>query len=158
MSKRRPPTLRNVLSIAAVMVTLLAATAAIALVLATSVLQKMTSDIAASVESVRTIEEAEVTLLLHVRALDRGERRESAAQVRDLLVEARKYVTNGGEEAALQEARVAVDRYFAVAEQALASANDVKLHESAAIDALDHGQRERGSDRIADEGQRRERE
>ncbi|HEU4616214.1 MAG TPA: hypothetical protein VFS15_29150, partial [Kofleriaceae bacterium] len=64
------------LSVAAVLVTLLATTAALSLVLATNVLQRMTADIAQSVESVRTIEEAEVTLLLHVRADDPEEERE----------------------------------------------------------------------------------
>jgi signal transduction histidine kinase len=137
MSERRPANLRNVLSFAAVTVTLLAATAAISLVLATSVLQKMTSDIAASVESVRTIEEAEVTLLLHVRARDHGEETQAAGEVRELLEEAGRYVRNGDEETALYDARFAVDKYFNLAQNLDAPADQVKLLETAAIDALE---------------------
>src|SRR5690242_914288 len=114
MSERRPSNLRNVLSFAAVMVTLLAVTAALALVLSTSVLQRMTVDVANSVENVRAIEEAEVTLLLHVRAIDRGERREYANQIHTLLAEASNYVTSGEEARALGEARTAVDAYLVV--------------------------------------------
>jgi two-component system, OmpR family, sensor histidine kinase MtrB len=137
MSERRPATLRNVLSFAAVMVTLLAATSAISLVLATSVLQKMTSDIAASVESVRTIEEAEVALLLHVRAKDRGEQRESAVQVRQLLDEAAQYVTSGDEARALGEAKAEVNRYFELAAQPGAVPAEVATQEARAIDTLE---------------------
>jgi two-component system, OmpR family, sensor histidine kinase MtrB len=137
MSERRPATLRNVLSIAAVLVTLLAATAAVSLVLATSVLQKLTADIAASVESVRTIEEAEVTLLLHVRAKGRGEQRESAEQVRGLLDEAGRYVTSSAEERALAAARIAVDKYFEVAAQPEISTTELIEHETRAIESLE---------------------
>jgi two-component system, OmpR family, sensor histidine kinase MtrB len=137
MRERRPATLRNVLSVAGITVTLLAATAAISLVLATSVLQQMTSDIAASVESVRAIEEAEVTLLLHVRAKSRGEQRASAEQVRQLLDEAGRYVTSATEARGLAEARAAVDRYFEVVAQPDADAADLEQHEAAAIEALE---------------------
>jgi signal transduction histidine kinase len=137
MSERRPATLRNVLSVAAVMVTLLAATAAISLVLATSVLHRMTADIAASVESVRTIEEAEITLLLHVRGKDRGEQVEGAAQVNALLVEASHYVSNTVELAALANAKLEVDRYFRFAQRADAGPDELRVHEASAIEALE---------------------
>ncbi len=137
MSERRPANLRNVLTVAAVTLTLLAATAAISLVLATSVLQRLTSDIAASVESVRTIEEAEVTLLLHVRARDNGEETQAATEVRALLAEAERYAQNAEEESALYDAKVAAHKYFTFAADPDADGDDLKQYETAAIDALE---------------------
>ena len=137
MSERRPTNLRDVLSIAAVMVTLLAATAAISLILATSVMQSMTREMAASVESVRTIEEAEVTLLLHVRAVDRGEKREYAAQVQQLLDEASQYVTDTAEAMVLAEARRDVDNYLQLSRQPDAALTDVRALESRAVETLE---------------------
>src|SRR6185503_9210384 len=129
--------LRNVLWFSASLVTLLAATAAISLVLATSVLQRMTSDIAASVESVRAIEEAEVRLLLHVRAADRGDKIEYAEQIRGLLDEARRYVTSAAEVGALEVARAHVEAYFAVARMPNVTVQQIRFQEGAAIDALE---------------------
>ncbi len=137
MSERRPANLRNVLSFAAVTVTMLAATAALALVLATNVLTRMTAEVAASVESVRTIEEAEVSLLLHVRASDPGEQHELAAQLHELLDEASRYVDSAEEARVLGEARVEVDYYLQLSQRSDASADDIKLHETRAIDALE---------------------
>src|SRR5262245_26481428 len=137
MSERRPPNLRNVLTFAGVTVTMLAATAAIALVLITSVLQRMTTDIAASVESVRTIEEAEVSLLLHARAFDRGEHHEFATQLHELLDEAARYVDTAEEARVLGEARVEVDYYLELTRRPDAAPDDIKLHETRAIDALE---------------------
>src|SRR5262249_49080032 len=126
MSARRPANLRNVLSFAAVMVTLLATTAALSLVLATSVLQRMTVDIANSVENVRAIEEAEVALLFHLRATSRAEKDKSAEQVRARLDEAKVYITNAEEATVLGEARTKVDEYFAVARQPDASVEEIR--------------------------------
>jgi two-component system, OmpR family, sensor histidine kinase MtrB len=152
MPERRPANLRNVLSFAAVLVTLLAATAATSLVLATSVLQKMTADIAASVESVHAIEEAEVTLLLHVRAQSRGEQRESADQVRAWLDQAERYATSSTEARALDDVRVAVDRYFEVAAKPDAAPAELEQLEAKAIEALERlGEIDLASTRAAHE-------
>ena len=112
MTRGRPANLRTVLSVAAVLVTLLATTAALSLVLATNVLQRMTADIAQSVESVRTIEEAEVTLLLHVRAYDPEEERELASQLTALLDEADQYVSSVQEAVVLSSAKLQVGLYL----------------------------------------------
>jgi signal transduction histidine kinase len=137
MSERRPSTLRNVLSFSAVMVTLLAATAALSLVLATSVLQRMTVDMAKSIESVRTIEEAEVALLLHVRAADRGEKREYADQIQSLLGEAGMYMTTTQEAVVLLDAKGRVEAYFTAARQPVPDVAEVRAKESTAIDTLE---------------------
>ena len=119
------------------MVTLLAATAALSLAVTTSVLQRMTADIAKSVESVRAIEEAEVTLLLHVRAAERGEKLEYADQIRDLLDEAGRAVTSTGEALLLAEAKHDVEAYFAASRQPSAQLPDVRVQETKAIDTLE---------------------
>lgn len=135
--ERRPATLRNVLSFAAITVTLLAVTAALALVLMTSVMQRMTADIAKSVESLRTIEEAEVALLLHARSLDRGQQEELGKQLHELLDDASRYVDSAEEARVLGAARVEVDYYLALARRPGASEDDIALHEARAIDALE---------------------
>ncbi|HEY5947748.1 MAG TPA: ATP-binding protein [Kofleriaceae bacterium] len=137
MSERRPANLRNVLSFAAVLVTLLATTAALSLVLATSVLQRMTADIAASVESVRTIEEAEVALLLHARSTDPAQRRTFATQLHQLLGEAQSAIGTPQEAKILGEANAEVDRYLDLVALGNADQQELKLHESRAIDALE---------------------
>jgi signal transduction histidine kinase len=137
MPARRPTTLRNVLSFAAITLTVLAVMAASALVLTTSVLKKVTSDNAASVESVRLIEEAEVTLLLHVRAADRGEKVEYAEQIREFLHEAKRFVTSAREGAALRETIRAVEAYLAASRKPLVPLAYVRAEEGRAVDALE---------------------
>ena len=137
MSERRPANLRNVLSFAAILVTLLAATAAISLVLATSVLRRMTANIANSVESVRVIEEAEVSLLLHVRAYNRGEQSKFASELQQLMDQARVYATTTEEKAVFAEADAAVDKYLALSLNPNASPAGIKRFETAAINALE---------------------
>ncbi|HEX5060069.1 MAG TPA: HAMP domain-containing sensor histidine kinase [Kofleriaceae bacterium] len=97
----------------------------------------MTANIAASVESVRVIEEAEVSLLLHVRAYNRGEQAEFATQLHQLLGEAERYATSPEEKAVLAEANVAVGRYLALSRDPNASPAGIKRYETEAIDALE---------------------
>lgn len=138
MTRGRPANLRTVLSVAAVLVTLLATTAALSLVLATNVLQRMTADIARSVESVRAIEEAEVTLLLHVRAYDPEEERQLASQLTALLDEADHYVATVQEAAVLGSAKLEVGLYLQRSMQPGVPTALVQAHEARAIEALDH--------------------
>jgi signal transduction histidine kinase len=137
MMERRPATLRNVLSFAAITLTLLAATAALALVLATSVLQRTTARAAAAVESVRTIEEAEVALLLHTRSNDREQQVELSQQLHELLDAANSYVDNVEEARVLAEARIETDYYLQLAQRTDLTAAELKLHEMRAIGALE---------------------
>jgi signal transduction histidine kinase len=137
MTRGRPANLRTVLSVAAVLVTLLATTAALSLVLATSVLQRMTADIAQSVESVRTTEDAEVALLLHVRASDPQEERQLAAQLTGLLEEAKQYVSTAEEALVLSSAKLEVGMYLERAADPTAPMQLIRTHEARAIEALD---------------------
>jgi two-component system, OmpR family, sensor histidine kinase MtrB len=137
MGRRQPATLRNVLSISAVVVACLAATAAVSLVFATHMLQRMTAEIAASVESIRTIEEAEVGLLLHVRSGDPEQQRKFEAEVRGLLDDAARYIRGTEGARALGDARVAVDLYLEAKRSPLFSAVEVHDREGRAIAALE---------------------
>ncbi len=137
MSRRAPANLRTVLSVAAVLVTLLATTAALSLVLATSVLQNMTADIAESVESVRTIEEAEIALLLHVRSTDPAEEHDLAHQLTGLLDDAEAYAATLPESAVLHSAKLEVGLYLARAAQRGAPVALIRSHEARAIGALE---------------------
>jgi signal transduction histidine kinase len=137
MSTRRFANLRNVLSLAAVVVAVLVVTAAVALVIATRVLANTRTEIAASVESVRTIEEAEVNMLLHVRSEDDGARKEFQNQIRSLLDDAARYVTSPEETRALGNARVEVERYLEDANDASTSEEMLHARETAAIAALE---------------------
>lgn len=136
MSTRRPANLRNVLSIAAIVVSLLSIIAALSLVFVTSTLQQMTSDIAASVESVRTIEEAEVNLLLHVRA-DPGERAAFEGELRARLDDAAAFVQTPQEARSLGDVRVEVERYLEIANRADTPESERRDFESRAIAALE---------------------
>lgn len=121
----------------AIVAAFLAVTAAVSLIVATSVLQDMTSDIAASVESVRTIEEAEVSLLLHVRAGDHVEQAKFESELRSLLDDAAQYVRTPGEARALGDARVEVERYLELARTSAPDPGEERERESRAIAALE---------------------
>lgn len=137
MVTRRPATLRNVLSIAVVVVALLVIIAAVSLVIATSVRQSTREEIAASIESVRTIEEAEVSLLLHLRARTPAERHELEIQVRSLMDEAALYMMTPAEQAAFEEARTEVEQYLELTQAPASSPDELRAAETQAIGALE---------------------
>lgn len=129
--------LRNVLSIAVMVVALLVVIAAVSLVIATSVRQSTREEIAESIESVRTIEEAEVSLLLHLRARHPAERHELEIQVRNLLDEAALYLTTPAEKTAFDEARTEVEQYLELAQAPASSRDELHAAETQAIGALE---------------------
>jgi signal transduction histidine kinase len=137
MRGQRATNLRTVLSVAGALVTMLAITSALALVLATSAVQRMTSRVAGAVESVRAVEEAQVALLLHVRALGRGEPSDYADQVGDLLDQAGQHVASADQAAAHALAKSQVGAYLALAHGSEASPEQIRAQEVRAIDALD---------------------
>ena len=137
MATRRPATLRNVLSVAVVVVILLVIVAAVSLVFATSVRQSTREEIAASIESVRTIEETEVSLLLHRRAVTAAARHELEIQVRDLMDEAALYMMSPAEQRAFEEARTEVEAYLALTHTPTSSPEERRAAETRAIGALE---------------------
>ena len=137
MATRRPATLRNVLSIAVSVVVLLVVIAAVSLVIATSVRQSTREEIAASIESVRTIEETEVSLLLHLRARRAAERQELEIQVRSLLDEAALYMMTPAEQEAFDEARAEVEHYLELTHEPASSPDELRAAETQAIGALE---------------------
>jgi two-component system, OmpR family, sensor histidine kinase MtrB len=137
MREQQPISLRTALSVSAAIIVLLAASAAVSLILATSVLQNITANVAASVESVRTVEEAELSLLLHGRAKDPVLQRELESQLRAHLHEAARHVTSDVELVALNHARVEIMRYLVLARQPGGSIGELAVAEASAFDALE---------------------
>jgi two-component system, OmpR family, sensor histidine kinase MtrB len=137
MREQGPISLRKALSVSATIVVLLAASAAVSLVLATSVLQNITANVAASVESVRTVQEAELSLLLHGRAKEPLLQRELQSQLRAHLSDAARHVTSDVELVALNHARVEIARYLSLARDPAAAMDELAAAEASAFDALE---------------------
>lgn len=111
MTKPRP-TLRRVLPVAIMAVACLAAIAATVLVVATSVLYRSTADMVSAVESVRTVEEAEINLLLHSHGRDPLLQRQLEGALRQDLLAATDHVTDPTEQELLRSADGAVATYL----------------------------------------------
>ncbi|HET8712653.1 MAG TPA: HAMP domain-containing sensor histidine kinase, partial [Gemmatimonadales bacterium] len=90
--------------------TMIALLVAVALMLLTTSMRKVTAELLAAVESIRTAEEAEVTLLLLDRASDPLTRGRLTGQLRDLVAAAGDHVTTPEERALQGEASEIVDR------------------------------------------------
>ncbi|MGA9523401.1 MAG: HAMP domain-containing sensor histidine kinase [Myxococcaceae bacterium] len=98
----------------AVMATLLAVVVAVALafVLSTAYLNRLAENLAASVESVRLVQEAEVGLLLHARARDPLVRDQLQRELRNDLEEAGAFVMSAEESEIYAAAVEAMGRYL----------------------------------------------
>jgi signal transduction histidine kinase len=153
--------LRTVLTGITVVTAALALVVCGALIGLTTTLHRISTSLAAAVESVRLAEEAEVGLLLHGRSSDPVVRREHEADVRARLASVRQLVTSPGEAGALDRAVAAVDAYFEAERRGAAVAALTTLHASAfgALEALidlevAHSRQARDraarSDRVAD--------
>lgn len=138
MTTKRPATLRNVLSIAAIVITLLVLTAAVSLVFATTIRQSTRAELTEAIERVRAIEEAEVGLLLHTRARDGAELRKLEVELRNLLTDATRYISTADEKRAFQSARAAVEHYLDLAHEPQGAGNlrDAELRAIAALEQL----------------------
>lgn len=125
--------LRKGLTVAALLVAMLATLVSVFLVVSTTALQRMTENVAASVESMRNIEEAEVSLLLHARGEDHLVKDTFASDLRRHLDGVRQHVTSDDEADAMRYADAAIERYL---QQPTGSGRDA-LAQSNAYRALD---------------------
>jgi two-component system, OmpR family, sensor histidine kinase MtrB len=113
--RRRTPRLRTILASITVVTTVLALGVAGALLMVTSYLHRSTTSLAASVESVRLAEEAEIALLLHARATDPVERGDIERDLRAMLTDARRYITNDEEAQIVSAAQADAEAYMTAA-------------------------------------------
>jgi signal transduction histidine kinase len=127
---RRVPSLRSLLTAVTVAGVLLSLVVATALLVLTTRLHDTSVDLAASIESVRLAEEAEVSLLLYGRTTDPMVRQNIATDLRHNLSEARRYVTSVHEAQALEHATAQV-------ELLLGSTTGLAARETTAYDALE---------------------
>lgn len=104
--------LRTILTVAMSGLTLLAVLAAASLVVLTTYLHRVASDLRANVESVRHVEEAQVDLLMHDRAVDPLVRVDLERSIRRRLRLAREHVTSADERRALAEAEEQLEAYL----------------------------------------------
>jgi two-component system, OmpR family, sensor histidine kinase MtrB len=108
------------------------------LVVVTSQLHDKTERLAAAVESIYVLEEAELELLLHARVTDDALiARELESSLRAMLRRAEHHISFPDERAALQRAVEQVEAYFATARRSDATARDVAASHAAAYDALE---------------------
>ena len=128
--------LRSMMAAVTLVVTVLALLASGALVALTTALHRATSSSAASVESVRLAEEAEIDLLLLERAIDPVVRSDIEGSLRRRLAEAERYVTTGDEARVLSEAMGRVDEYIASTRDPGLTLQDVTARQESAYGAL----------------------
>jgi signal transduction histidine kinase len=134
---RRAPTLRRTLVAITALVTVLSLAIAALLVSLTTYLQRVTSDLASSVESVRLAEEIEIDLLLHLRAHDPLARRKFEADLRRKLLDARPFATTPEEAVLLQRAGSLAEAYVAASRAPEPSASDLEARADEAFGALE---------------------
>ena len=104
--------LKRVLSIAFTLLAAFVIGAAMSLILLTAALHKVADALSEALDSVRVGQGMELALLTHERAEDASSRAAPAADLRQLLIEARQYVGSRGEGELLEETSRRVDRYF----------------------------------------------
>jgi signal transduction histidine kinase len=128
---------RSLRSILAAVTTVLVALALLVsgvLVALTSALERMTSSVASSVESVHLVEEAQIELLLHARIQDPTVRRHVEERIHRRLVAAHGFVTTRAEAELLAEAEARVAEYL---EAARANDGSLATRQEAAYGALE---------------------
>ena len=126
----RVPSLRAILTAVTMAGVFLSLAVASALLILTTRLHDTSVDLAASIESVRLAEEAEMSLLLYGRTGDPMLRQNIATDLRHNLSESRRYVTSVRESEALDHAATQV-------EVLLRSDGDLASRETSAYDALE---------------------
>ncbi|MCW5803883.1 MAG: HAMP domain-containing histidine kinase [Deltaproteobacteria bacterium] len=132
-----PRSLRGLVFAATVIVAVLAVLAAGALITATNLLQRTAKRSAASVESVRFFEEAEIHLLLLARTDDPVVKRNLEGDLITSLEAAGVHVTSAAEARALRDAHASLEKYRAVTSDPATSHAAVEQAESRAFAALD---------------------
>lgn len=111
----RAPRLRTKLTLITTGIAVLALGVSAALVLLTTVLQETSEVLGGAVEGVRLAEEAEVALLLHIRAVDPVVKRSLENDVRRRLAALRSSVSSARETRVLDRAEDRFDEYLAAA-------------------------------------------
>jgi signal transduction histidine kinase len=109
--KRRDASIRQAITTSVVVLAVIVLVTAGALVFLARELRIVSSDLRASVESVRLVEEASVDLLLHERVEDPVVRVHLESKLRDTLRQARAFVTTQAEGDILDGAEGAIEQY-----------------------------------------------
>jgi signal transduction histidine kinase len=105
--------LHRSLSLFVTTLAILALGAAGSLVVLTKYLHRVTVDLEAGLHSVRLAEEMQIDLLTYVRTQDHVIRTSAEHDLREKLSQARRYVSVPEEDAALAQAAMAIEAYFA---------------------------------------------
>jgi signal transduction histidine kinase len=134
---QRTPSLRNILTVVTVSVTALALLVSGALILLTTYLHRASEAIGASVESIRLVQEAEVTLLLHTRASEPLRKRDIEGDLEGNLLGAGRYVTSEQEGRILEDAKARVEAYLSASREAERPASEVTTLLESAYGALE---------------------
>jgi signal transduction histidine kinase len=123
--------LSRILVVIAAVVMSLAVIASGALIVLTTYLHRTSMILAASVESIRLAEEAEIDLLLHQRVTEPIVRLNIEGDLQRRLTSAREYVTTDGEALVMDRAVASVEAYIAASRQAGAPGRLTELHQNA---------------------------
>lgn len=133
----RRASLRSMMALVTLVITLLALVVAGSLVVLTEALHNAASSSTAAVESVRLAEEAEIDLLLLERTREPIVKRSIEGDLRSKLSEARQFVTTEEEARILARAVAHVDEYITSATDPGATAAQVTARQGAAYAALE---------------------
>lgn len=136
MPERRT-SVRHVLSVASMVVLILAFGAVASLIFVTTSLRHITLDLASSIESVRRVQETEIDLLLHQRAENAIVQRNLVGKMRANLDAVHYYVTDEREAQILRTADEQLEAYFAAVQSPLSTREDIERAEERAFEGLD---------------------
>lgn len=136
--KTRVHKLSGILAAITVVVTSLAVIASGALMVLTTYLHRTSTILAASVESIRLAEEAEIDLLLHQRTTDRILKLSIESELQHRLTSARRYAATDEQARVMDRAVSSVEAYIAATRQTLSADRLAELQHNAygALEAL----------------------
>ncbi len=110
--RRRPYSLRATLSVAFSLIAAMTLAIGVALIVLTTSLHHVSSDLGGSVESLRLMNEIETSLLVHPRESDSLSRTKRERNIRSRLAELERYVTTRPEQVALAHTARDTNSYF----------------------------------------------
>lgn len=136
--RTRAHKLSGILTAITVVVTSLAVIASGALMVLTTYLHRTSTILAASVESIRLAEEAEIDLLLHQRTTDRILKLSIESELQQRLTSARRYAATDEQARVMDRAVSSVEAYIAATRQTLSADRLAELQHNAygALEAL----------------------
>lgn len=144
----RTPTLRTILAVITAAVTGIALSVAGALIVLTTYMGQASNTLATAVESIHLVEDAEIQLLLHVRAQDPIVQQNLESDLLRILASAREHVASDTEAREMAEAEARIQEYLAASREVPPHPRREALHRAAynALDLLVHTNVEQARD------------